>query len=434
MAGKGERFGDFIPKQLHNLSGKKIYLHTLDAFLKIPIIDEIILVCNKEMIRSIKQETSHPNVKIVEGGQTRQESSYKGLLACNPRTDIVTIHDGVRPFVSQKIILENIKMAKIYDAVDTCIDTFDTIVQTFESNFIKSIPDRKTLLRGQTPQTFNYNLILKAHNKALADNITNASDDCSLALRLGIKVYVVQGDEYNIKITNKLDLFIAEQLFRHKVISVEDKKGVSLKKKIFAVVGGTGGIGKEIVSLLEKEGSLAIGLSLSSKIHLDLTHPSSIKEAFKKIYRSYGKIDGLINAAGLLTLAPLKKLSLEEIQKLIQINFSGLILSCKEAKIKKEGHIINISSSSCFRGRKNFSLYSSCKAGVVNLTQALAEELPHMKINAVIPQRTNTPMRRKNFPNENLKLLLPPEDVAKTVIDLLKDQTLTGCLIEVKKE
>lgn len=432
MGGKGERFDTFLPKQFHNLSGKKIYLHTLAAFLKTKLFDQIILVCNKEALDIVKNEISNKIVKIIPGGDTRQQSSYNGLISCDKNTDIVVIHDAVRPFISKRIILENIKGAIKHKAVDTCIDTFDTIVQKDSSNFIKDIPKRSSLLRGQTPQSFNYKLILEAHKKALKDNIFNSSDDCSLALRLGTKIYIVQGDDLNIKITNKLDLYIAEQLFRYQTASLE-KNQRSLENKTFVVIGGSGGIGSQIIKLLKKEKAKVISLYRSSDLPLNLIYPSSIRKAFLTIYNRYGKIDGLINAAGFLKVSSLKKLTIKEIEELIDINYKGLILSCKEAKIKNKGHIINISSSSCFKGRKNFSIYSSCKAGVVNFTQALSEEFPNMKINTIIPERTNTAMRRDNFPNENPKSLLSPQKVAKAVIDLLKNNELTGSIIEVKK-
>lgn len=438
MAGQGQRFNESLPKQFHNLSGKKIYLHTLDAFLKITMIDQIILVCNNEAINALKEELRSNNipktkVKVVEGGKTRQESSYRGLLSCNKQTDIVVIHDAVRPFVSSRIILENIEKAKHYKAVDTCIETFDTIVQKNDKSFIESIPKRSTLLRGQTPQSFDYKLILKAHEKALAEGKENSSDDCQLAINIGAKVYIVKGEDFNIKITNKLDLFIAEQLFRTMTTALSKNEN-DLKGKTYVVVGGTGGIGKEIINLLKKEDAKAIALSSSSEIKLDLRDLRSIKEAFNKIYKLHGKIDGLINSAGVLKIAPLKDLSHEEILKLIEVNFSGLIFSCKEAKIKDNGHIINIGSSACFKGRENSSIYSSCKAAILNFSQALAEELPKMKINIIIPERTDTKMRRENFPNENPKNLLSPKKVAETVINLLKREELTGNIIEVKKE
>lgn len=429
IGGDGRRFNNTLPKQFHNLSGKKIYLHTLEKFQNLKCFDEIIVVCHKNSLDMVKKDL--PSIKVVEGGLTRQESAYKGLLACGPKTDIVSIHDGVRPFVSEKIILENIEKAFLYGAVDTCIPSFDTIVQTFENSEISSIPKRDTLLRGQTPQTFKYKIIKQAHEKALQKGLKNISDDCRLVLETGQKVYIVKGDEHNIKITTQLDLFIAEQLLRLQVQSAP-APFLNLKDKIFVVVGGSGGIGSKICLELEKNMAKAVSLSRNSDIRIDLTDYNSIKLAFDKIYKKFGKVDGLINSAGLLKIKPLKKLSFREIEELIKVNYSGLVFCSKEAKIKKGGHIINIASSSYSKGRKNSSIYSSSKAAVVNFTQALAEEFSNLNVNTLVPQRTDTFMRRENFPKEDPSLLLSPKFVAKEVIKILSTK-LTGSIIEVKK-
>ncbi len=427
IGGDGERFNNSLPKQFHNLSGKKIYLHTFEKFQNLKCFDEIILVCHKNYLEMVQKDL--PGFKVVEGGKNRQESSYRGLLACS-NTDIVCIHDGVRPFVSEKIILKNIEAALSFGAVDTCIETYDTIVESLSKNEITSIPKRSSLLRGQTPQTFQYEIIKKSHENALKKGLENISDDCSLALFAGYKVHIVLGDEHNIKITSQLDLFIAEQLL-HLQTKELPQPAFSLKNKVFIVVGGSGGIGGAILEELKSKGAAAISLSRHTDIKMDLRDKNSIKKAFAKIYQKFGKVDGLINSGGLLKIAPLKKLSFEEIEDLIKINYSGLVFSCKEAKIKKNGHIINIASSSYSKGRKDNSIYSSCKAAVVNFTQALAEEFSHLNVNTLVPQRTDTPMRRKNFPNEDAASLLSPKKVAKQVAEILSNN-LTGSIIEVK--
>lgn len=426
MGGKGERFESLLPKQFHLLSGKELYLHTLENFQNMKIFDEIIIAANKDHIKKIRKDIKNLKIKVIEGGETRQLSSYKALLSCKYR-EIVVIHDAVRPFISSEIILKNIKKAIKYGACNTCIKTFDTIVQSKNNLKIDKIPKRETLLRGQTPQTFKYEIILKAHKKAILKNLKNASDDCSLVIDSGQKVYIEKGDEFNIKVTTPLDLFIAEKIFslrRKKVIS--QKK--SLKGKTYIVVGSSGGIGKKICLLLKKEKAKIIPLSRSSNIKIDLSSKKNIREVFKKIYKKYKKVDGLINSAGFLKVSPLKKLSFKDIENQININLLGLILCCREVKIKKRGHIINISSSSYLKGRKFSSIYSSSKAAVVNFTQALSEELFPTKVNSIAPPRTNTKLRRKNFPFENKKLLLSPLKVAEEVINILKSD-ITGSIV-----
>ncbi|MCH9614696.1 MAG: Bifunctional ribulose 5-phosphate reductase/CDP-ribitol pyrophosphorylase Bcs1 [Chlamydiia bacterium] len=409
MGGSGERFKDDLPKQFVRLSGKPIYQHTLDTLESSGLFDEIICVC-------------HPGHIIeggIPGGKTRQESSYLGLLACGPDTDIVLIHDAVRPFVTHDILRANIEAAKTTFAVDTCIPTADTIVQG--TSHITDIPDRSTMLRGQTPQTFNYDLILKAHQTTPHKN---ATDDCRLVHEMGHPVSIVPGSEENIKITTKLDLYLAEQIQRSRS-STPTTQTNSLKNKRIAVAGGMGGIGTALVKALKTQGAIPLILSRTSPDYpIDLTDQKAVQQLFKTL----GPLDGLINCQGLLDVAPLSTLTFDQIQAQINVNYTSIALCCKAATLSPGGHILNFASSSFSRGRPNYAIYSSSKAAVVNFTQGLAEERPHHCINVLSPSRTDTPMRRKNF-SENTRLLTP-EEVAKAAIDVLTGNA-TGCLITV---
>ena len=436
MGGTGIRFGSETPKQFHRLAGKKVYLHTLEAFLESRLFEEIVLVCPSAWIEEVKNDLkSYPSFpfQVVEGGLTRQESSLKGLLACEG-TNIVVIHDAVRPFISLEILKANVEGAHEKGAVDTCIPSADTLVFAPEKHQIADIPVRSHYMRGQTPQSFRYSLILDAHIKAKDQGISNSSDDCSLVLRQGHPIHIVTGSEENIKITSELDLFLAEQLLRLKCAPLFSGNE-SLAGKRFAVTGGTGGIGKTFCRLLEEEGALPIVLSRSAEIYgVDLTSFSAAQSAFEKIRQEHGLLDGLINSIGLLKTKHFDQLSSEEIDLLVATNLTGVIYSCKCAHLKPEAHIVNIASSSYARGRKNFALYSSAKAAVVNFTQGLAEERPELFINALVPQRTHTSMRIENFPEEDPASLLNPEDVAKEIISLLKQRSLTGTIVEVRKK
>jgi len=429
MGGRGQRFGSEIPKQFHRLSGKKVYLYTLETFQKISKFNEILLVAPASWIEEIQKEVElfrDSRIKVVKGGATRQYSSYAGLLSCGKNTDIVVIHDAVRPFVTKEIILKNIESAVEFGAVDTCIPSSDTIVHSQNLQDIDSIPYRTEYFRGQTPQSFSYSVILSAHENAISQGIENASDDCQLVLKEGKRLKLILGDERNIKITSELDLFLAEQLLRIGSIDTSVEKN-SLKGKRFAITGGTGGIGREICSLLEKEGAEIFSISRTSFFSADLSKPKEALDIFSKI----GEVDGLINCLGHLKVKQLGALSSEEIDEMIDINLKGIIFSCKYALVKQKGHIINIASSAFFRGRKEISIYSSSKAGVVNFTQALAEERPDLYINAAIPQRTNTAMRRDNFPGEDPSTLLNPQQVAHQIIALLKKE-VTGTILEIR--
>jgi len=439
MGGSGIRFGSSLPKQFHRLAGKKIYLHTLEAFLSSGFFEEIILSCHQGWIAEVEQDLAplqNPAIRVVAGGTTRQESSYLGLLACSPRIDIVVIHDAVRPFVSREIIEKNIEAALRFQAANTCIPSSDTIVHSVEGNKINSIPTRSEYLRGQTPQSFSLPLILAAHREAAEKKQLHFSDDCRLLVEKGHSVPIVSGSEDNIKITTELDIFLAEQIFRMRKqpLHGNDCAG-SLEGKRFAVVGGTGGIGKWICLLLEEERALPIAIARNTHhFSCDLTKKSTIRQAFTKIFDLYGPLDGVINAAGFLMLKPFDKLKIREMEELLAVNFTGLLHVCKAAKIKSGGHIVNIASSSFSRGRKHYGIYSSSKAAVVNFTQSLAEERPDLRVNVLVPQRTNTSMRLSNFPAEKSEELLSPRKVAESVIHLLKNQSLSGAIIEVRQD
>jgi len=203
-SGTGERFGDPLPKQFHLLEGKPIYEHTVEKLLSSNIFEEIILVCHPDWMDRIELP-----VTVIPGGKTRQESSYSGLKAAGPQTEIVLIHDAVRPFVSMRILIENIEMARKHGACDTCIPSADTLIVTADGTTLSQIPSRAQFRRGQTPQTFSYPLILEAHEKA---NQTEATDDCQLVLHRGHLVHIVEGEAENIKITTQQDLEFAKMI------------------------------------------------------------------------------------------------------------------------------------------------------------------------------------------------------------------------------
>src|SRR3989344_2442643 len=210
MGGSGARFQSATPKQFHLLGGKPLYKHALETMLASNLFDEIILVCHPDRIDQVQEM---PNTRIVEGGSTRQESSRRGVLSA--RSDLILIHDAARPFVSERILRDNVVEASLYGAVDTCIPSTDTLVHAPNGKQISSIPKRAEFFRGQTPQTFHADWIKDAHAKALEDGIENATDDCSLVLRLGKPIHIVLGEEKKLKITTDFDLWLAEKFFAH---------------------------------------------------------------------------------------------------------------------------------------------------------------------------------------------------------------------------
>lgn len=214
-AGIGSRMGLGYNKQFLKISDKEVIAYTIEAFEKVKEIDNIILVSSKNEISLFKDIINKYNfkkvLKVVEGGSSRQESVYNGLLQCET-CDIVLIHDGARPFIKEEIIKESIKEVKDKNSVAVGVKVKDTVKKVYNMEYTSTL-NREELYCVQTPQTFKYELILKAHKNALEKGYVG-TDDTSLIEFLGEKVYIVNGDYFNIKITTKEDVYIGEGIVK----------------------------------------------------------------------------------------------------------------------------------------------------------------------------------------------------------------------------
>ncbi len=227
-AGRGWRLKKNIDKPFVILGDKPILIRTLKVLAESALIEEIIVVINKDNFGLLQRELSKEGigkvVNIVEGGSTRGESVYRGLNKVDKNTDFVLIHDGVRPFVTQKIISGAIKKALKLDAAVTAIPVCSTIKKVNNQGLgvrskkgeliVESTLDRNSLWEIQTPQVFKRELILKAYEKAMREGGLEATDDSSLVERLGYKVSIVPGSYSNIKITTPEDLIFAKALLK----------------------------------------------------------------------------------------------------------------------------------------------------------------------------------------------------------------------------
>jgi ribitol-5-phosphate 2-dehydrogenase (NADP+) / D-ribitol-5-phosphate cytidylyltransferase len=439
MGGEGVRFGSPLPKQLHRVGGQPVFIHTLKQFLRLNIWDRIILPTPLKWHEVVKKELeslkTHIPISVIAGGSTRQESSYLSLLSCPLDTEYVVIHDAVRPFVSPSILQDNIDGAISHLAVDTCIPSADTLIHSVKGEFIDTIPNRQEFLRGQTPQSFSFPLIMKAHKTAIEDKVKNSSDDCSLVTRMQLPVKIIKGSEYNIKITTELDLFLAERLLYNTLEDAPLSEKNNLEGKTFAVTGATGDIGKALCERLIELGATPISISKTAEtFSANLTNYEETEALFETIHAKYGPLDGIINSIGTFEVKDFSLLSKTEIDETIASNLTSVIYCCKCTKLKEGAHIINISSSSYSKGRGEYPIYSASKAAVVNFTQALAETRQDLKVNVIVPQRTKSALREKNFPKENPALLLNPKEVADTITNLLSTSALTGSIVEVRKK
>ena len=218
-SGIGERLGLGIPKQFFKIKNKTILEYSISAFDSHQLIDKIIVVSNPLYINETKDITKNYKkvISVISGGKTRQESSFRGLSQITDTNSKVLIHDAVRPFVSNKIITDCIIALNTYKAVNVGIKSTDTIMEITDKNVVSKIIDRSKIIRCQTPQAFDFNIINKAHQLAINDSNKTATDDCGLVLRYNLAdIFVVNGENSNIKITYPIDLKIAELLTSEK--------------------------------------------------------------------------------------------------------------------------------------------------------------------------------------------------------------------------
>ena len=210
--GSGTRMGGTVPKQFQSLNGKPILYHTIKTLQNCETISEIILVVpEKEYEIANTDWLGKPEIvkKVVIGGEKRQDSVYNGFCEVSQDSEIVLVHDGVRPFLSQKMIADSIDAAREYGAAITAIPVHDTIKRVDTSGLVSQTIDREGLWRVQTPQAFRYSLLLDAFNKAKSENFYG-TDEGALIEHLGEPVKIVEGLEQNIKITRPEDLELSK--------------------------------------------------------------------------------------------------------------------------------------------------------------------------------------------------------------------------------
>ena len=212
-AGIGKRMGGAIPKQFLELNKKPLVCHTLDYFRR---FEELVLVTESERVEEVREDLvkqyDYPRTwKVVAGGKERQDSVRNGLNELNLDTEIVMIHDGVRPFIRGHYLDDVLRFAAEHGAAIVAAKMKDTVKRVDENGKIFQTEDRNFLWRAQTPQAFRYDVLKEAFAKADQDGFYG-TDEASLVERIGHKVEVVEGDDSNIKITTPEDLALAEFL------------------------------------------------------------------------------------------------------------------------------------------------------------------------------------------------------------------------------
>lgn len=216
--GKGTRMGAGFNKVFMKLGDDAVIMHTMRVFEKNPRIDEIVVVTGAEDIGRLKALAKAGGITklkaAVEGGSSRRESVYNGIqLAAG---DIIAVHDGARALITQDAIDAVIRDAELFGAAALGVTCKDTLKSADAEGFISGTLDRSSTYLIQTPQAFKRDIIISAHERARAEGV-EATDDCALAERMGVKVKITEGSYENIKLTTPEDMIIGGEILRRRI-------------------------------------------------------------------------------------------------------------------------------------------------------------------------------------------------------------------------
>lgn len=445
--GTGTRVGLGIPKQLLKIAGRPIIEHSIAVFDRLPEIDEIMVMMapgHLDEVRRIVERAGFRKVATVaEGGGSRNDSTRRALELVGDEPCNLIFHDAVRPLLSERIVRECVNALHRYEAVDVAIPSADTIIVVDDEECITEIPTRARLRRGQTPQAFRSSTIREAYQRAAQDLDFSATDDCGVVLRYlpEVPIKVVHGSETNIKVTHPIDVHLADKLFQlgaaHVPSSLTDQQyREHFVGRTVVIFGGSYGIGHDLARLAQRHGADVFAYSRSDTgTHVE--RPDDVAAALKTAYDETGRIDYVVVTAGVLQKGELAGCDEDVITQTVQVNYLAPITVAKLAAPylqKTRGQLLLYTSSSYTRGRAGYALYSSTKAAVVNLTQALADEWSEMgvRVNCVNPERTATPMRVRAFGQEPPRTLLSSDTVAQASLDVLISD-LSGQVFDVRR-
>jgi 2-C-methyl-D-erythritol 4-phosphate cytidylyltransferase len=215
--GRGRRMGQRTPKQFLPLGGEPLIARTIRAYETVPAVDEIAIVVPAAFVGRVEKLVRRFRfvkvMAVVPGGKERQDSVWNGLRAFRRRPAMVLVHDAVRPFIDRETIEHAIAAVHRHRAAVVGVRVKDTIKVEGPRGFSTETLDREKLWAAQTPQGFDFRLLLRAHEKAKVDRFL-ATDETALVERLGVRVRIVEGNERNMKITTPADLRIAESLLK----------------------------------------------------------------------------------------------------------------------------------------------------------------------------------------------------------------------------
>ncbi len=220
--GIGSRMGGEKPKQYLNLKGKPIIIYTIEKMVTCPDFEKVIILCPERWVEHTKNLVKKyipdaGRIAVIEGGSTRNETIMNAIdfIEAEGKLDeetVIVTHDSVRPFITHRIIKDNIEACRKFDACDTVIPATDTIVEAQNKRTISNIPNRDIMYQGQTPQSFKALKLRRLYNELSAEEKEILTDACKICVLKGEEVALVNGETFNIKITYPYDLRVAKAL------------------------------------------------------------------------------------------------------------------------------------------------------------------------------------------------------------------------------
>jgi 2-C-methyl-D-erythritol 4-phosphate cytidylyltransferase len=218
-AGAGRRMGGTVEKQFLHLQGIPVLAHTLGVFDRSPEVDGVVLVVAPQQRQALKERVLGPYpcrklLGVVDGGLERQDSVARGLEAVPGDSELVVVHDGVRPLVTVDLLGAVLKAANEHGAALAAIPAGDTVKRA-QGEVVAETLERETIWLAQTPQAFQASFLRLAYEKASRDKMM-VTDDAALVESLGVSVHVVPGSPENIKVTTPTDLVLAEAILAHR--------------------------------------------------------------------------------------------------------------------------------------------------------------------------------------------------------------------------
>lgn len=228
--GSGHRMGQDIPKQFINVCDKPVLIYTLEGFQRHPQIDAIEVVCIDgwhDVVWAYAKQFNISKLKwIVSGGRDGQASARNGILVLKDECrgdDIVVLHDSIRPFVSEEIITDSLKVCRVHDMGVAAVRTMDTIMRTNDGMVGTESISRYSIIRIQTPQAYRMDRLWDIHEKAIEKGITGEVDTNSVISRLGEPVYFSKGSDLNMKINTVEDVEMFKALYKMRQEAEKEK-------------------------------------------------------------------------------------------------------------------------------------------------------------------------------------------------------------------